>query len=348
MDSHGGRRHHPDGKEYITLYRGGTPLSHRHGRLFPFASKVVAREGSRIPSRESTLSMSKSFDQRNQSDTARRKLKNLAKAAGVDLELVSALANFTWDYDPNISNEATGWVNPSSGGKAAKQQLTWVAERLGLSPDFSLIRNQAEKELIQAYRGLSIDEFWSRFLIAATSGNYGHVSEFASYHYLRGIDKSRIGWLAWRGKEIGILEIARNLFLKLFRGGSIERGDLDYVWCDLTLKLPCEAKTQDPELTCLEPLLRAIEELPPRSGLKDLLAWCKGLVGGDKFFKQEVLQSLAYAGILAVDGFPVSELFIPELRNKLSPHFYSNEWSFPLRFWSTNGGTVNRKAMPRR
>jgi len=73
----------------------------------------------------------------------------------------------------------------------------------------------------------------------------------------------------------------------------------------------------------------------------------KGLVGGDKFFKQEVLQSLAYAGILAVDGFPVNERFIPELRNKLSPHFYSNEWSFPLRFWSTNGGTVNRKAMPR-
>ena len=80
--------------------------------------------------------MSKSFDQRNQSDTARRKLKNLAKATGVDLELVSALANFTWDYDPNVSNEATGWVNPSSGGKAANNNSRGLPRGRGFRPIF--------------------------------------------------------------------------------------------------------------------------------------------------------------------------------------------------------------------
>lgn len=292
--------------------------------------------------------MSKSFDERNQSDTARRKLKNLAKATGVDLELVAALANFTWDYDPGPSNEALGWVKPGSGGNAAKKQLTWIAERLSLSPDFSLLRNQAEKELIQAHSRLSSDELSSKFLAAAAVGNYAHVSEFASYHYLRGLNKSRAASLGWRAKSIGIAEIARNLFLKLFRGGSIERGDLDYLWCDLVLQLSCETLVREAQESWLEPLLTSIEALPPGSGLKDLLASCKGLVGGDKYFKQEVLQALAYAGVLAVNSFPVNEMFIPELRNKLCPHFYSNEWSFPLRFWSTNGGSVNRTAIRHR
>ncbi len=292
--------------------------------------------------------MSKSFDERNQSDTARRKLKNLAKATGVDLELVSALANFTWDYDPNSGNEALGWVKPGTGGNAAKKQLTWVAERLGLSPEFSLTRNQAEKELIQAHSGLSADAFWSRFVVAAAMNNYAHVSEFASYHYVRGLNKSRAASLGWQAKSIGIAEIARNLFLKLFRGGSIERGDLDYLWCDLVLQLPCEHPELEASESWLEPLLTSIEALPPGSGLKDLLACCKGLVGGDKYFKQEVLQSLAYAGVLEVNSFPVSDMYIPELRNKLSPHFYSNEWSFPLRFWSTNGGAINWASVSRR
>ncbi len=289
--------------------------------------------------------MSKSFDERNQTETARRKLKNLSKATGVDLELVAVLANFTWDYDPGPSNEALGWVKPGSGGNAAKKQQTWIAERLSMPPDFSLLRNQAEKELIQAQSRFSTDDLWSKFLAAAALGNYAHVSEFASYQYLRGLNKSRAASLGWRAKSLGIAEIARNLFLKLFRGGSIERGDLDYLWCDLVLQLPCETPVRESQESWLEPLLTSIETLPPGSGLKDLLASCKGLVGGDKYFKQEVLQALAYAGVLVVNSFSVNDIFLPELRNKLSPHFYSNEWSFPLRFWSTNGGSIDRTAV---
>ncbi|WP_339682413.1 hypothetical protein [Gimesia maris] len=37
----------------------------------------------------------KPFEERNQTDQARRKLKNLAKSSGIDLELITALANFT-------------------------------------------------------------------------------------------------------------------------------------------------------------------------------------------------------------------------------------------------------------
>jgi len=59
-----------------------------------------------------------------------------------------------------------------------------------------------------------------------------------------------------------------------------------------------------------------------------------------------VLQALSYADVLQVEGLPVTEMFIAERRDELAPHFYSNEWTFPLRFWSTNGGNVNRDAVP--
>ena len=292
--------------------------------------------------------MTKSFDQRNQTDSARRKLKSLAKASGIDLELVSALANFTWDYDPGLGNEALGWVSNGKLTAAAEKQLRWIAESLKLPPDFTLEFDRAVNELIQSHADQSIDDIWGNFCLAAVNKNYGRVSEFASHYYLRGLNNSRIKSLAWKGKRVGMVEIARDLFLKLFRGGTMERSDLAYLWCDLVVPLEYRVEEAPTSVSWIEPLLTSIESLPPHSGLSDLLACCKGLVSGDKFFKQEVLQSLAYADVLRINGLPVSEMFIADRRDELSPHFYSNEWSFPLRFWSSNGGTVNRMALPGR
>jgi hypothetical protein len=290
--------------------------------------------------------MPKPFEERNQTDTARRKLKSLAETSSIDIELVSALANFTWDYDPEFSSEAIGWVDNKKLSKTAKEQLHWIAESLGMRPDFELERDQAAKDLIRAYGDQSSATVWNNFRAAAVTKNYGRVSEFASHNYLRGINDSRAGLLAWSDKSFCLIEIARNLFLKLFRGGTMERCDLGYLWCDLTLPL----EYTDPKLSkvtpWIDPLLASIDSLPPNSSLKDLIACCKGLVGGDKYFKQEVLQALAYADVLRVNGLPVTNMFIAERRDELSPHFFSNEWSFPLRFWSENGGTVNRAMIP--
>lgn len=289
--------------------------------------------------------MTKSFDQRNQTDSARRKLKSLAKTSGVAIEIVSALANFTWDYDPGFGNEAIGWVSDAKLTRAAQTQLHWIAESLRLPPDFTLEFDRAVDDLIRAHAEQSIDGIWASFGVAAVNKNYGRISEFASHYYLRGVNTSRIKSLAWKAKRVSMVEIARNLFLKLFRGGTMERADLDYLWCDLVIPLEYGGETAPTAIPWIEPLLVSIESLPPNSGLGDLLNCCKGLIGGDKYFKQEVLQSLAYADVLRVTGLPVSEMFIADRREELSPHFYSNEWSFPLRFWSCNGGTVNRKAL---
>ena len=289
--------------------------------------------------------MAKPFEQRNQTDTARRKLKSLAKVSGLDVDFVSTLASFTWDYDPEFGNEPIGWVSYAKLSNTAKEQLRSIAQTVGLDPDFELGRGQATEGLIQAHGVRSKDIVWSNFLAAAVNKNYGRVSEFASHHYLRGVNESNVSSLVWDGSTIGMVEIARNLFLKLFRGGTIERYSLAYLWCDLTIPLGYTDSLPS-DSAWLDLLLSAIEALPANSGLKDLLACCKGLVGGDKFFKQEVLQSLAYADVLRVTGFPVSDMFIAERKSELSSHFYSNEWSFPLRFWSSNGGSVNREAIP--
>lgn len=289
--------------------------------------------------------MAKPFEQRNQTDTAQRKLKSLAKASCVDINLVSALANFTWDYDPQYGNEAIGWVSNGTLSQAAKEQLHEIADSLNLSPEFKLQQDQAVKDLIQAHEHVSAATLWANFCHAAVTKNYGRVSEFASYQYLRGINVSRAQLLAWKENGVGMVDIARNLFLKLFRGGTIERYDLAYLWCDLIIPLPYADPKLSKPLLWLEKLLACIESLPKNSGLKDLIDCCQGLVGGDKFFKQEILQSLAYADVVRVTGLPVREMFIAERRDELSPHFYSNEWTFPLRFWSSNGGTINRAAI---
>ncbi|QGQ23790.1 hypothetical protein F1728_14325 [Gimesia benthica] len=288
----------------------------------------------------------KPFEERNQTDQARRKLKGLAKSSGMDLELITALANFTWDYDKVTPRDGNGWINKTPLNPAARKQLRLIADTVHLTPNFTLEYDQAAKDLIRTHAKLSSEIVWTNFYPAVANKNYGRVSEFASWYYLRGLNKSRMKSLDWKTKPVGMVEIARELFLKFFRGGSIERDNLDYLWCDLTLPLEYSYPKTSKVTPWLEPLLSAIEGLPPHSGLKDLLACCKGLVGGDKFFKQEVLQALSYADVLQVNDLSVTAMFIADRRDELSSHYYSNEWSFPLRFWSTNGGNVNREAVP--
>jgi hypothetical protein len=93
-------------------------------------------------------------------------------------------------------------------------------------------------------------------------------------------------------------------------------------------------------------LLEAIASLPAESKLTDLLGCTKGLVKGDKHFKQSILEALAYAGALRIRGLDVGSMFLPQHRDATSAHFYSNEWAFPLRLWTDRGGEVDLAVLP--
>lgn len=289
--------------------------------------------------------MEKLFENRNQSDVAKRKLKSLAKASQVPLEVVTILANFTWDYDPEFGNEAIGWVNNDKFEQEANNQLRDFADYLRLPHDFTLSRDIATKGLISAYHQIDYDEIWQSFAAAISTKNYANVSRFSSYFYLRGLNPEKVISLEWKPDIVGLVEIARHLFLKMFRGGAIERHNLAYLWCDLALELG-QSRRESGQNFKIDGMLQNIDSLEPGSDLKDLIKSCKGHIAGDKFFKQEVLQSLCYAGVLRVNDLPVEDIFIAERRNELSPHFYSNEWSFPLRFWPVNGGSVDISSVP--
>ena len=288
--------------------------------------------------------MQRPIELRNQSEVARRKLGSLAKASGLPVEVATSLANFTWDYDPGLSGEATGWVTDDGRGPVAKDQLERLARYLGLPIDFALTREAAGRALLRAQEEADEEALWKTFLAAVTAKSYAWLSPFASYFYLRGLTVENLASLAWETEPVRLVEIARKLFLKLFRGGAIERCNLAYLWCDRVLAIGTPPASSL-GTSWLPGLLDALASLPPKSGLADLIKACKGHVPGDKFFKQEVLQALCYAGVIRVNALPVEAIFLPDRRDQLSPHFYANEWTFPLRFWSSNGGVVKRPAL---
>ena len=65
-----------------------------------------------------------------------------------------------------------------------------------------------------------------------------------------------------------------------------------------------------------------------------MIAICQNSVKGDKYFKQEILQALSYSGKIKVNDINISDIFIPDFIDELSKHFYSNEWTYPLRMWN--------------
>ena len=282
----------------------------------------------------------KSYCKRNTTATAQRKIKSLAKANGLEEKFIKVLANFTWDYDPEFGNEPIGWVKNEEIDQNAKRDLDYLADKLNIPYEINIQKNEAQNDLINKVREINESELYEKFLYSAKIKSYVNISEFASYSVLRGLNSENVKGLNWK-KEINIVQIARNLFLKAFRGGSIDRFDLDYLWCDLCLELRNKVPTKDK--LDIDSFLSAISSLGEQTNLIDLIKVSKEYVSGDKYLKQEYLQALSYSGLLEVNEISRNNVFIPEFKDELSEHYYSNEWTYPLRFWTTNGGKVNQK-----
>ena len=191
------------------------------------------------------------------------------------------------------------------------------------------------EQILAAYENKNQTELKEKLLIARIEKNYCYLSEFATYHYLNNLNLEQLELLDHK-ESYNELEFIKMLFKKLFRGGAIERYNLLYCYCDLYINLPYIKAEQNQTKNWIDNLQREVSNLPESATLKDLIKSCQGIIKGDKYFKQEVLQSLAYSGDIKVKKIDVSNIFIPEHRNILSDHFYSNEWTYPIRFWREN------------
>lgn len=277
----------------------------------------------------------KTFQEINQSETAKRKIKSLAKNSNLDIDFVTLIANYSWDYD-TIGREPIGWVqNEQIDSKQLSKDIPKLYEYLEIEKKSDFNKEFLIEQLLSNYQEKKPEELKENFLISGLNKNYCYLSEYSTYHYLNNLSLDNLKLLDCK-ESYDSLDLIDIIFKKIFRGGAIERYNLFYCYTDLCIKLPYIKTKKSVINDWIDNLITEINNLDESATLKDLIKSCQTITKGDKYFKQEILQSLTYSGNLKVNEIEVSNIFIPEFREVLSSHFYSNEWTYPLRFWNEN------------
>ncbi|MDR1625992.1 MAG: hypothetical protein LBT33_05570 [Spirochaetia bacterium] len=263
----------------------------------------------------------------NQTEKAKKKIANIAKKNNLDYEFVYSIITPYWNYDGPEGH----WVKNLTEDNENTKRLEKIYGMLNLNKsNESLDKDRVAEILYNRLKKLDKNILENNFLAGAKNGSYCYVSEYASYHYLTNATSDKLKTLDWTKGTLNNETIVENIFLKIFRGGSIERYNLGYLYSDLIVKLPYAAAQNNAEDWTKEFIRNARKNKTTLTDLLKMLDCCKG----DKYFKRTVLEALSYSGKLKVDGHEVENKFIPDYRNELSKHFYSNEWTYPLRFWN--------------
>jgi hypothetical protein len=262
----------------------------------------------------------------NKTEKAKKKITKIARNNALDFEFVYQILSFYWNYD----GDEGAWVkNVETDNEYNKRQEN-IRIKLNLANE-EISKNNAVETILIELKETNKNELENKFLYGAQYGNYCSVSEYASFHYLNNGNTDKLNTLNWKTEKINNKEIIRNIFYKIFRGGSIERYNLEYLYADLIIKLPynnVEINTNN--------WLKEFEKDIKANNLKlsDLIVKLKQYCKGDKHYLQTILEALSYSGIIKVKNYGIENKFIPDYRNELSKHYYSNEWTFPLRFWN--------------
>jgi hypothetical protein len=261
----------------------------------------------------------------NQTEKAKKKIANIAKKNNLDYEFVYSIITFYWNYD-GIEGH---WVQNLTEDNESNKRREKIYGILNLN-DKPLDKNHVVEIIYNKIKQMDKTILENNFLAGSQNGSYCYISEYASYYYLNNATIDRLKTMDWIKGKSNNETIVTNIFLKIFRGGSIERYNLGYLYSDLTVKLPYITVRNNAEDWTKEFIQNVYKSKTTLTGLIKMLDYCKG----DKYFKQTVLEALSYSGKLKVDGHEVENKFIPDYRNELSEHFYSNEWTYPLRFWN--------------
>jgi hypothetical protein len=264
----------------------------------------------------------------NQTEKAKKKITNIAKNNSLDFELVYLLISFYWNYDEQF-REAIGWINPKNiiMDNEYYKRYEKIASKLDLT-DKSFDKKYVVEKIHDKINELDKETINNNFLYGSKNKNYCYVSEYASYYYLTNATNEKLATLDWNSGKLTKENIMEKIFLKIFRGGSVDRYNLEYLYSDLIINLPYNEPVSNVE-DWTKDFIKDFEGEPLTELIKKLRQYCKG----DKYFLQTILEALSYSGKIKVKGHDVKNKFIPDYRNELSEHFYANEWTYPLRFW---------------
>ena len=261
----------------------------------------------------------------NSSEKAKKKIKSIAKANHLDYDLVYAIFSFHWNYDGVEGN----WVTDLIEDTPYHERYHFICEKLGLN-DKVYSKQEVIDLILNKLNTLDKEQIFNNFLIGATTKNYCAISYYASYHYLTNANPENLDSLVWKAKDLNQKQIIFGIFCKIFRAGSVDRDNLGYLFSDLVIDLPFENQPA----TTDNWTENFIKNINTEMSLSDLIKSLKDFCKGDKYFLQTILEALSYSGILQVKNHPTADIFIPDYRGELSSHFFSNEWSYPLRFWN--------------
>ena len=272
----------------------------------------------------------------NQTDKAKKKLANIAKKCDLDYDFVYPLFSFFWNYD-GIKGD---WVESIDEDDEYKKRYEFIFDRLGLKNE-SLSKSYIIDGLNINLLSNDVVSLKNRFLHGCQNGNYGLISEYASYFYLKNGTKEKLETLEWNIKSSYTRKkIVENVFKKLFRGGSVDRDNLEYLYADLAVFLPYNQYFNNIVLEdWSNDFVKNIKAKTLTELTKELRHYCKG----DKYFLQTILEALSFSGVIKVPNHDISNYFIPDYRKDSIEIYSSNEWAYPLRFWNIKS-IVTRKS----
>ncbi|GGF14194.1 hypothetical protein [Flavobacterium limi] len=264
----------------------------------------------------------------NATAKAKNKIKNIAKNHNLNYDLVYFIFCFQWNYD-GVEGR---WVDEVDEDEEYKNRYKFIYESLKLTEE-NLDKKQVVDQIYNQLKKIDHAVLNKNFRFGATHSNYCLVSEYASFYYLSNATKANLDTLEWRSEELKKEDIVMQLFLKIFRGGSVDRYSLEYLYADLVINLPYENQIIKGD-DWIDHFVKSVSENREKTTLTGLINIIKGFCKGNKYFLKTVLEALSYSNKLKVENHAVNDIFLPDFRNKLSPHFNSNEWTYPLRFWN--------------
>jgi len=273
----------------------------------------------------------------NQTDKAKKKITKFALKNNLEYDFVYLLFSLCWNYDDELYDEGF-WVQDLVKDKEYNERIDIICKILKLDNnpiDKNYVVETIYKQLMNLNKGI----LENNFLIGSQNENYPYVSKYASYHYLANATVDRLKTLDWKhgifeGKNKGILDsetIIVNVFRKIFRGGSVDKDTLDFLYTDFAIELPYLDKKYN-VFDWTNEYLRIIDQ--EKDTLTDLIKKLKQYCKGNKQFLQTILEALSYSGKIKVKGHGIENKFIPDYRNEKSKHDNSNDWTYPLRFWN--------------
>lgn len=265
----------------------------------------------------------------NTTEKTRKTIEKLAKRNDLDYEFVYYLFSFCWNYDKQYLRQIKKGDLDIDDEYIRRKKI--VCDTINLK-NSGLEKEYVVEKLYDTLSKTNTDILRSNFLYGSTNGHNGYVSEYASYYYLANATKKNLETLFWdKSNNPNEESVMRSIFLKLFNGGIGARNSLLYTYTDLSIKIPYAKK----KVTTEDWTADFVKDISKSNLiLTDLLKLLKQYCKGDKLFLQTILEALSYSGAIKVPNIDIKNIFLPDYRDVKSKHFYSNEWTYPLRLWN--------------